>query len=119
MTKERPVSLVNGWLMFFVNLFILIAGVALFVRGVALGEARAETAALAFCIGGALIFGVGIFFMKGLLTLMPNEACILTLFGSYYGTARDSGLWWTNPLMSKRKVSLRARNLEGGKLKVN
>jgi len=41
------------------------------------------------------------------------------LFGSYAGTMKESGFWWTNPFMLKRKVSLRARNLEGARLKVN
>jgi regulator of protease activity HflC (stomatin/prohibitin superfamily) len=44
---------------------------------------------------------------------------VLNLFGSYVGTAKESGFWWTNPFVTKRKLSLRSRNLEGGKLKVN
>src|SRR5262249_35065832 len=55
----------------------------------------------------------------GFITLLPNEACLYTLFGSYSGTARTSGFWWANPFMSKRKMSLRSRNLEGARLKVN
>jgi regulator of protease activity HflC (stomatin/prohibitin superfamily) len=55
----------------------------------------------------------------GFITLLPNEACVYTLFGSYIGTARDSGFWWANPFMTKHKISLRSRNLEGNRLKVN
>jgi len=55
----------------------------------------------------------------GHLTLQPNEACVYTLFGAYVGTVRESGFWWTNPFRSKHKISLRARNFESAKLKVN
>lgn len=55
----------------------------------------------------------------GLYMLQPNEAAILTLFGSYRGTDRSEGLRWANPFISKRKISLRARNLNVPTLKVN
>jgi regulator of protease activity HflC (stomatin/prohibitin superfamily) len=118
MTKEKPVTLLSGWAMLAVNLLILAGGVACFIRGVALSEHH-ESQAGWFVVTGIVIFGVGLVSLVGHVTLLPNEACLLTLFGSYKGTARDSGFWWTNPFMSKRKISLRARNLEGNKLKVN
>ena len=55
----------------------------------------------------------------GHFTLQPNEARVLTLFGTYIGTVRDSGFFWTNPFMTKTKLSLRTRNLESQRLKVN
>jgi regulator of protease activity HflC (stomatin/prohibitin superfamily) len=55
----------------------------------------------------------------GFFMVNPNEGRVLQLFGSYVGTARIPGLRWTNPFYSKRKVSLRVRNFETGKLKVN
>ncbi len=55
----------------------------------------------------------------GHFTLQPNEARVLTLFGTYVGTVRDSGFFWTNPFMTKAKLSLRTRNLESQRLKVN
>jgi len=51
--------------------------------------------------------------------LQPNEAAIGTLFGQYRGTDRTEGLRWTNPFTKKRKISLRARNLNSPSLKVN
>ena len=62
---------------------------------------------------------VGVFIVVGLYTLQPNEAAILTFFGRYVGTNRDTGLRWNNPLYVKRKISLRARNLNAPTLKVN
>lgn len=55
----------------------------------------------------------------GFFTLQPNEACVLILFGSYVGTVRKAGFHWTNPFNSKKKMSLRARNFNSDKLKVN
>ncbi|MEP7348306.1 MAG: SPFH domain-containing protein, partial [Gemmatimonadaceae bacterium] len=49
----------------------------------------------------------------------PNDGKVLSLFGKYVGTVRDQGLWWANPFYSKKRVSLRVRNFETTKLKVN
>jgi len=56
---------------------------------------------------------------SGFFTLQPNEARVLVLFGSYKGTVRNSGFHWTNPFTTKIPVSLRSRNLNGERLKVN
>ena len=55
----------------------------------------------------------------GLFMVNPNEAKVLHLFGAYVGTCRDAGLRWANPLYAKRTTSLRVRNFESSKLKVN
>jgi regulator of protease activity HflC (stomatin/prohibitin superfamily) len=62
---------------------------------------------------------VGIFMTAGLYMLQPNEGAILTLFGNYRGTDRESGLRWCLPFYARRKISLRSRNLNSEKLKVN
>lgn len=62
---------------------------------------------------------VGIFILLGLYMLQPNEAAILGFFGRYVGTDRNQGLRWANPFFVKRKISLRARNLNAPTLKVN
>jgi regulator of protease activity HflC (stomatin/prohibitin superfamily) len=79
--------------------------------------ARAEDFTLAFpsLIAGSLL-GLG---LTGLFTVDPNEGKVLTLFGNYKGTVREPGLWWVNPFMTKKVVSLRVRNFETNKLKVN
>jgi regulator of protease activity HflC (stomatin/prohibitin superfamily) len=66
-----------------------------------------------------LLFLAGALVLAGLYTLQPNEAAILQLFGSYRGTTRVAGLRGTNPFYTRRKISLRARNLNGERLKVN
>ena len=57
--------------------------------------------------------------MAGLFTVNPNEARVLTLFGRYVGTVREAGLWYANPFYAKKRISLRVRNFETTKLKVN
>lgn len=68
--------------------------------------------------GFATIF-VTAFMLKGFFQVAPNEGQVLQLFGKYAGTARLAGLRWTNPFFSKQRISLRVRNFESGKLKVN
>ena len=57
--------------------------------------------------------------MAGFTVVQPNEARVLVLFGKYIGSVRDSGFWWTNPFASKKHVSLRIRNFNSEKIKVN
>ena len=61
-----------------------------------------------------LLFG-----LIGLFTVSPNEAKVLQLFGNYMGTVREPGLRWVNPFFTKRGISLRVRNFESERLKVN
>jgi regulator of protease activity HflC (stomatin/prohibitin superfamily) len=59
------------------------------------------------------------FLMAGLFMVNPNEGKVLQLFGEYKGTAKQEGLRWANPFLTKKKVSLRVRNFESSHLKVN
>jgi regulator of protease activity HflC (stomatin/prohibitin superfamily) len=59
------------------------------------------------------------FIMTGFLAIEPNSARVLTLFGDYSGTVKESGLFWVNPFFAKRKISQRAHNMETTQLKVN
>jgi regulator of protease activity HflC (stomatin/prohibitin superfamily) len=69
---------------------------------------------------GAIIFIVDlVFILPGLAIVNPNESKVLTLFGKYVGTVKQDGFFWVNPFTVKRKVSLRAFNLNGQQLKVN
>lgn len=70
-------------------------------------------------IAGIVLMGVSSFCLSGLYMQQPNEARILTLFGRYTGTDRAEGLRWANPFAVKRRISLRARNLNAPAIKVN
>ncbi|MFC5525075.1 SPFH domain-containing protein [Rhodanobacter ginsengisoli] len=70
-------------------------------------------------VAGLALEVITAFMLKGFFQVAPNEGQVLQLFGKYAGTARVEGLRWTNPFYSKRRISLRVRNFESGKLKVN
>ncbi|MDO1529951.1 SPFH domain-containing protein [Fulvimonas sp. R45] len=93
----------------FVGLCALVA-----VAGVALLAARGPYALL-----GILLEVLEIFLVKGFFQVAPNTGQVMQLFGKYAGTVRDEGLRWTNPVYARRRVSLRVRNFESGRLKVN
>jgi regulator of protease activity HflC (stomatin/prohibitin superfamily) len=67
----------------------------------------------------AIAFVIEIICLKGLLIVNPNEGQVLQLFGTYVGTLRNQGFFWVNPFTNRRKISLRVRNFETSKLKVN
>ncbi len=70
-------------------------------------------------IFAALMIAFTVFLSVGLFMVNPNEGKVLQLFGAYKGTAKQEGLRWANPFMTKKKVSLRVRNFESSHLKVN
>lgn len=75
--------------------------------------------AVAAGIASAVVFVVLAVALGGFFVVEPNVGAVVTLFGRYAGTERRPGLWWTNPFTFRRKVSLRVRNFESNKLKVN
>jgi len=81
------------------------------------GQVRAGNDGLAvvLMVGNVVIA----FLCAGLFVVHPNEGKVLTLFGRYVGSVREPGLWWVNPFTAKHAISLRIRNFETQKLKVN
>jgi len=69
--------------------------------------------------GAAILTVDFILVLPGLIIVNPNESRVLILFGKYVGTVKSDGFFWVNPLTVKKKLSLRARNLNGQQLKVN
>ena len=112
MLREITKKGTNGIAMLLVSLVVVALGVGRLVAGARLDDPGA--AAL-----GAVGIVLGIFLMAGLFAVQPNEGKVLTLFGRYVGTVRESGLFWANPFYAKKSVSLRVRNFETAKLKVN
>ncbi len=70
-------------------------------------------------LAGALLLFTLLVMSAGLFTVEPNEAKVLQLFGTYKGTVRQQGLFFANPFFTKKKITLRARNFETARLKVN
>jgi len=112
MIRERQRSAVSGWLM----LPVLLALAAAALRSLFLAlQAQSIVWVLASVLAEvATVVGLGGFFVVN-----PNEGRVLQLFGAYRGTVRTAGLRWASPFFTKKAVSLRVRNFESGKLKVN
>lgn len=117
MIREVERKTINGFLMLFVLLAaMLLLGWALIG---AIDSAAGGTGGPLPIIAFALSELAAVVMLFGLFTVAPNEGVVLQLFGDYKGTARTPGLQWANPFYSKNKVSLRVRNFETGKMKVN
>jgi regulator of protease activity HflC (stomatin/prohibitin superfamily) len=98
--------------MMFLNLAIIVVSIVMFVSGI-----RQQDLLVLF--SGVGLFVLALTLMGGLFVINPNEAAALLLFGAYKGTTRENGLRYANPFMKKDKISLKARNLNGDRLKVN
>lgn len=112
MIKEISRKAANGVL----ALVVLLLATGLSIWTFARGAAAEDPARL---VGGILVLIITIVCWTGLFSVQPNQAKALTLFGKYKGSVRSEGLWWVNPFMVKKAVSLRVRNFETAKLKVN
>ena len=108
-TEERNAATSSGFVSITIGLASLLLGIALLLS-------RPAGLTLAALVVAIL---VTVWCLAGLYMLQPNQAAILLLFGSYRGTDRAHGLRWANPFYSKTKVSVRARNFNSEKLKVN
>jgi regulator of protease activity HflC (stomatin/prohibitin superfamily) len=105
MESEKSTSPLSGFFMLIVVLVMLIVAIVVAVAGLPVVTA---------------VIGVITFFMlPGFIVVNPNESKVLTLFGNYIGSVKQSGFYWVNPFAFKRKLSLRAFNLNGQQLKVN
>jgi regulator of protease activity HflC (stomatin/prohibitin superfamily) len=116
--QEFPVTTFNGYAWLAVGLALLVLAVYAIGGGILALSSRGGPGAWPF-VEGALAFVAAAVVLGGLYTLQPNEAAILQLFGAYKGTTRVPGLRGTNPFYTRKKISLRARNLNGERLKVN
>jgi len=113
MIHERRVAALSGAIGLTITLLLGGLAVYLFVGAVQSGRPLLlATTVLPLLLVTALC-------AAGLFTVQPNQAVVLILFGSYAGTVRDSGWWWTNPFNTRKKISLRVRSLNGHMIKVN
>jgi regulator of protease activity HflC (stomatin/prohibitin superfamily) len=120
LNKERLVHVMSGWVMLPVTILLLLGGVGGLILDIVRATQREEDFSVWLLVASLVVLGLGIVFCLGFFTLQPNSARLLILFGAYHGTVRDSGFHWANPFYSRfSAVSLRARNLNGEKLKVN
>lgn len=112
--REREAISSSGWLAILLGLAALAAAVWLLAQ---LGHRPAEPGST--LLGGIALAIAGVIVLRGNFVVGPNEARVLTFFGKYAGTVKTPGLRWANPFTIKRTLSLRARNFETAKIKVN
>ncbi|MGH9308325.1 MAG: SPFH domain-containing protein [Vicinamibacterales bacterium] len=112
MIRERQITGVPGLSMLLVLILALAAAVYGLIAGI-----QAESVSLV--VGSALGIVFVVFLGAGLFVVNPNEGRVLQLFGDYVGTVRVAGLRWANPFYTKNRISLRVRNFESARLKVN
>ena len=110
--KEKPGFSLPGWAMLFLILVAIGSTILFLISSIQVQAGYA----VVFC---ALAFVAEVIMLGGLLIVNPNEAKVLQLFGTYTGTLREQGFRWVNPFTSVRRISLRVRNFETSKLKVN
>jgi regulator of protease activity HflC (stomatin/prohibitin superfamily) len=79
----------------------------------------AQDGSATMVVGSAVVLALSVILMAGVFIVNPNEAKVIQFFGDYVGSAKTPGLRWANPLYTKKRISLRVRNFESGKLKVN
>ena len=119
-TKERVFegTVLNGFLMLFVNLAVLVLSIVGIVYGIIMLDKGVDGGG--WLLGGScLLLLLNFICWCGFMMLEPNEARVLTWFGKYAGTFTNTGYYWVNPFYSAKKVSLRARNLDAEPIKVN
>ncbi|NLG08815.1 MAG: SPFH domain-containing protein [Deinococcales bacterium] len=105
--------------MLFVSLALLAGSLALFILGVRPDVTGSGAANVALIVPGLVGMLAALLLLTGLYAVQPNDARVLTLFGTYVGSQRKSGFWWANPFTSKKRVSLRVRNFNSERIKVN
>jgi len=112
MIREREASAQSGgFMLLFLVVVVLLSSVGLVAavrEGVGLGIVAAVVVMVAALVSTA-----------GLSVVNPNESQVVQLFGNYTGTLKKPGFWWVNPFTTRRKISVRVRNFESAKLKVN
>lgn len=110
--KEIDKKVHSGLLWFVITTLILAASAVILVLGI-------KASAVFLIVAATGVFTAWIIMICGFFTLQPNEAAVIILFGAYKGTVKKEGWHWANPFYTKKKISLRRRNLNGEKIKVN
>src|ERR1043166_159329 len=105
MKSENTFGGISGYTM----IVVLLGAYGISIFGIAIMHA-------VWMIGLAMLATV---LVPGFYIINPNEACVMTLFGAYKGSAKENGFYWANPFLVKKKLSLRVRNLDSQPIKVN
>lgn len=108
---EKIITPRSGWLMLFVSLVLMAVSIGCFALG-----ANENPTLTAVAVVASLALAI---VLSGFVAIEPNSSRVLTLFGKYVGTVNTNGFFWVNPFFTKKKISLRANNLDTKPIKVN
>ncbi|MBN2327052.1 MAG: SPFH domain-containing protein [Candidatus Omnitrophica bacterium] len=117
MTEEKTILGTSGWGWLVIDIVLYAIVIWLLISGI-VGIAQENRPPWIWIPGGVTLIAA-ILVSIGFYVIQPNQAAALLLFGDYKGTVKNNGFKWRNPFMTVKKISLRARNLNGEKLKVN
>jgi regulator of protease activity HflC (stomatin/prohibitin superfamily) len=119
-TQERKASTLSGGFLLILALAAFIGAGWLIFQGISTAESNGDDmVVLVNIIGGAAAVLAAVLILSGLYSLQQNESAAITLFGNYKGTDKRPGLRWVVPWYSRKKISLRVRNVTSQTLKVN
>jgi hypothetical protein len=104
MSKEKDFTPLSGYMMLSIAIFLVLLSFLLMAS---------HSPAYILTLGIVFVMSPGFFFLN------PNSSMVMVLFGEYHGTLKKNGFHWANPLLTKKAVSLRARNFDSDKIKVN
>ncbi|MBT8274076.1 MAG: SPFH domain-containing protein [Bacteroidia bacterium] len=105
MKEERTIIPLNGYIMLLLFLILFVGGIFMLINQ--------ENPWYLIAIFTAIFMAIGF------IMVQPNNSRVLLLFGKYVGTVKQNGFYWVNPFYTKKKISLRARNFDSERLKVN
>ena len=108
----------NGIIMLVLNLLCFFGGIALVITAISMKEWELACSITSGIAGGLLIL-LSLIMAGGFILVEPGEARVLMFFGKYKGTFTKAGFYWIHPFINQKKLSLRARNLDGKPIKVN
>jgi regulator of protease activity HflC (stomatin/prohibitin superfamily) len=110
MERNNIVKVSSGWLMLFIDIVMFVLAAMLLVRAAGVPQ---------LLLTGVLLFILASITAAGFFIINPNYSALLVLFGKYKGTVVENGFCWANPFLKKIRISLRVRNQETARLKVN
>ncbi len=108
--QEKTTTPISGYVMLTVILLLLAFSIYNFAN---------NNQVTWLMVVSVIVVIIAVFLMAGLLVVNPNESSVMVLFGDYIGTVKSNGFFWVNPFYKRRKISLRARNLNSDPIKVN
>lgn len=116
--QEQSTFAINGFAALAVELATVLGGGYALVQAILAMEASGRGPGIPFFVAAGVL-ALAVVALPGFFVVQPNESSVVLFVGKYAGTARQPGFWWTNPFTTRQRVSLRVRNFNSERAKVN